>query len=74
MLQTVSKSQFKIQVLELLRVVEKKGKPLVVTHLGKPVIKVSPYKEKTLLESLRKSVLSYQGPTKPVAEKDWESV
>lgn len=72
----VSKSQFKSQVLEYLRVVEKKKQPLIVTHGGKPVIKVSPYQEDSqqVLKSLRGLVTHYENPTEPVGENDWEAL
>lgn len=74
MQQTISKSQFKPQVLEYLRIVEKLKKPLIITHAGKPVVKVVPYSEtpKNALQTLRNTVVEYKQPTKPVAEKEWE--
>lgn len=71
---TVSKSQFKPQVLEYLRLVEKNKKPLIITHAGKPVIQVIPYSEdpKKKLEALRGSVIYYKNPTEPVGLDDWE--
>ena len=76
MLQLISKSQFKTQVLAYLREVEKKKQPLIVTHDGKPVIKVSPYKKDldSVLNSLRNTVVSYKNPTASVANKEWEVV
>lgn len=76
MLQTISKSQFKPQVLEYLREVEKLNKPLIITHAGKPVVKVIPYSEtaKDVLQALRGTVIEYKQPTKPVAEKEWEAL
>lgn len=73
-MQTVSKSQLKSQLLEYLRKVEKNKIPLVVTHVGKPVIKISPYQEPpdAILKSLRKSVIHYKNPNDPVGEEDWE--
>jgi len=73
-MQTVSKSQLKAQLLEYLRKVEKDKKPLVVTHLGEPVLKISPYKRdpEEILRSLKGSVAFYKDPTEPVGEKDWE--
>ena len=70
----VSKSQFKAQVLEYLRAVEQNKEPLIVTHWGKPVAKVVPYKEDSdaILASLRNSVISYKDPLEPVGE-DWEA-
>ena len=75
MLQTISKSQFKPQVLEYLRKVEKTKIPLIITHAGKPVIKVEAYSHKPedVLKSLRGSVLSYKQPTHPIGEKDWDT-
>lgn len=72
MQQAVSKSQFKSQVLEYLRAVEKSKLPLVITHEGKPVVKVIPYRAKVLLNLLRKTVLYFEKPDKPVASRDWE--
>lgn len=76
LMQTVSKSQFKSQLLEYLRQVENEKKPLVITHVGKPVVKVSPYKEDPdmIFKSLDKSVLSFKDPLVPVSEKDWEEL
>ncbi len=76
--QTVSKSQFKAQALEFLRNVEKSKTPLVITHEGKPVVEVIPYKEKqqsdqeAILKSLRGTLVFYKDPTEPVGLEDWE--
>lgn len=77
MQQTVSKSQFKAQALEYLREVEKQKQPLVITHEGKPVIKVIPYKEddqeEAIRQSLKGSVLRYEDPTEPAIDpEDWD--
>ncbi len=77
MQQTVSKSQFKAQALEFLREVEKQKTSLVITHAGKPVIKVTPYQEvdqdKAILESLRGSVLYYLNPDESAIDpEDWD--
>ena len=81
MQQVVSKSQFKAQMLEFLREVEKTKQPLIVTHAGKPVVEVSPYKEKeplddeAILKSLRGSVIKYEDPFEPAIDpKDWEAL
>ncbi len=75
-MQTVSKSQFKAQALEFLRNVEEKKQPLIITHAGRPVVKVVPYNQKSdqeaILKSLRGSVLKYEDPTEPVGLEDWE--
>lgn len=72
MKQVVSKSELKSQILAYLRFVESKKQPLIITHAGKPVVKIIPYKGKPLLSVLRSTVLHYQNPTEPVGEKDWE--
>lgn len=75
-MQTVSKSQFKSQVLQYLRTVEQKKQPLVVTHGGKPVVKITPYPQdsEAVLKSLRGSVLRYDDPNEPVGLEDWEAL
>lgn len=75
-MQLISKSHLKSQLLEKLRKVEKEKKPLVITHGGKPVLKISPYNEdpQQVLKSLRGSVISYIDPTQPVGEADWEEL
>lgn len=74
--QSVSKSQFKAQALEYLREVEKTKTPLIITHEGKPVVEVIPYKKQSdqevILKSLRGTVLKYEDPTQPVGLEDWE--
>lgn len=73
-MQTISKSQLKSQLLEYLRKVEKDKKPLIVTHVGKPTIKISAYQEnpEEIIKSLHNSVISYQDPAEPVGEQDWD--
>lgn len=74
MQQIISKSQFKPQVLEYLRKVEEKKQPLIITHLGKPVVKIIPFSEnaKDKLQALRKTVVFFKQPTQPVGQGDWE--
>lgn len=77
MQQIISKSQFKAQLLEYLRKVEQNKQSLIVTHAGKPVVKVTPYHqdEASLLKSLRDSVIAYKDPTKPALDKaEWEAL
>ena len=66
----ISKTQLKSQLLEHLRKVEKEKKPLIITHGGKPVVKIFPYHEdpQQILTSLRGSIKSYVDPAKPVGE------
>lgn len=77
MQQIVSKSLFKAQALEYLRLIEQQKQPLIVTHKGKPVVKIIPYKEenleKAVRQSLKGSVISYIDPDKPAIDpEDWD--
>lgn len=76
MQQIVSKSQFKPKVLAYLRKVEKGKKPLIITHGGKPVVKLIPYSEdpQATLNELKGTVLQYQDPTEPVDKNLWEQL
>ncbi|GIW59228.1 MAG: hypothetical protein KatS3mg087_0294 [Patescibacteria group bacterium] len=71
---TLSKSQFKSQMLEYLREVESKGIQLIITHEGNPVATVLPYKEDpdAQLVQLRGSVMKYTEPDTPTGLNDWE--
>ncbi|MBU0978645.1 MAG: type II toxin-antitoxin system prevent-host-death family antitoxin [Patescibacteria group bacterium] len=72
----LSKSKFKPQALEYLRMVEKTKKPIVITNFGQPSVKIIPYipeVDKTLAE-LKGRVLSYQNPFEPVGLDDWENL
>ena len=68
----LSKSQLKSQLLKTLRLVEKERKPLLITHGGKPVVRIVPYTHdpQQILKELRGSVIAYREPTHPVAEAD----
>ena len=68
----LSKSQLKSQLLKTLRLVEKERKPLLITHGGKPVVRIVPYTQdpQQILKELRGSVIAYREPTNPVAEAD----
>jgi hypothetical protein len=72
--QIISKSQFKPQVLEYFRMVEKNKRSIIITHDGKPTIKISAYNEDkdSQLAQLKSSVISYDQPTKPVGLDNWE--
>lgn len=74
--QTVSKSSFEEHAQEYLRKVESTGEDLIITDQGKPVLKLVRYAQdpKTVLESLRGSVVRYDDPTEPVGLEDWEAL
>jgi antitoxin (DNA-binding transcriptional repressor) of toxin-antitoxin stability system len=72
---SVSKSGFKAKALELFRQIERTGKPIIITDRGTPVLKVTRYRDhsKASLRVLRKSVMKYDAPIRPVSDHDWES-
>ena len=72
----VPKSKFKPHALQFFREVEQTGMALIITDRGKPVLKISPYSEKSAdtLGILRNSVLKYENPTDPVGLNDWETL
>lgn len=69
----LSKSQFKPKALEYLRKVEKSKKPIIITHNGKPSVKIvliEDSEDKELFKSLRGSVVKYIDPMQPVGLED----
>jgi prevent-host-death family protein len=71
----VSKSRFKAYALAFLRQVERTGKPIIITDRGTPVLTLAPYREEpnAAWRLLRKSVIRYVAPTRPVANEDWDT-
>ena len=76
MSKTVSKSKLKAKALEYFREVERTGREIVITHHGRPVLKLVPYRPErdSPASSLRDTVVRYDDPTLPVAEDDWEAI
>lgn len=75
--QKISKGKFKTHALELFRKVQETGEPLIITDYGKPVLKLIPYDEKkeiVTLDSLRNTIIKYEGPIEPVGVEDWEAI
>jgi antitoxin (DNA-binding transcriptional repressor) of toxin-antitoxin stability system len=72
----ISKSMFKARAFDCFRIVEETGKPIVITHRRKPVLKIVRYFQDPTeaLKALRGSVLRYDRPLDPVAIEDWEAV
>jgi prevent-host-death family protein len=72
---TVSKSRFKARALDYFRIVERTGRPLVITDRGVPVLQIVPYRSDPAaqLRVLRDSVVRYDAPMEPVANDEWES-
>jgi prevent-host-death family protein len=72
---TISKSRFKARALDYFRIVERTGRPLIITDRGVPVLQIVPYRADPggALRVLRDSVVRYEAPMAPVGEEDWES-
>ncbi|MDZ7841258.1 MAG: type II toxin-antitoxin system Phd/YefM family antitoxin [Gammaproteobacteria bacterium] len=71
----VSKSRFKARALEYFRRLEAEDGELIVTDRGKPVLKITRYREEQApgLGQLKGSVLKYDEPEQPVGMDDWEN-
>jgi antitoxin (DNA-binding transcriptional repressor) of toxin-antitoxin stability system len=71
----LSKSKFKPKALEYLRLVEEKNQTLIITHNKRPVAKIVPYHLDAQLElqTLSKTVLSFDRPLDPVGADEWEA-
>ncbi len=71
----VSKSKLKSQLLEFLRLVESNDEEIIVTDRGRPVAKISKYREvpptKELFQDLRGRVKYLEDITTPTVE-EWE--
>jgi prevent-host-death family protein len=74
--EVISKSKFKPHALKYFREVQQKGKTLIITDRGKPVLKIIPYSEdpSEALKALRNTVIKYEAPTAPVGLNDWEAL
>jgi prevent-host-death family protein len=71
----VSKSAFKAQALAYLRNVENTGEALVVTHRGRPVVRIEPYETANDVNArLRRFAVRFDDPTEPVATEEWEAI
>lgn len=71
----LSKSQFKPRALEVMRQIEQTGETLIITDHGVPTLEIKPYQSRTRnpRDILRGSVVSYTGPTLPVADNEWSA-
>lgn len=49
---TLSKNQLEGQLLEMLDMIEKTGRELIVTDNGKPVLKIVPYNKKGTVDEI----------------------
>ena len=72
-MKTVTKSEFKPRSFEYFRLVEG-GETLVITNHGRPVAKIVPYQGQSATGVLTGVIKSYQDPTEPVSEEEWEDL
>ncbi len=72
-MKTLSKSQFKVRALEVLRQIEEGGEPVVITHRGRPTVEVRRLRaeSRSPRDRLRGSVMTYEDPFASVGEEDW---
>jgi antitoxin (DNA-binding transcriptional repressor) of toxin-antitoxin stability system len=70
----VSKTEFKARALEFFRQIEATGESLIVTDHGKPALEIRPYRplDRDPMKLLQGSVITFDNPTMPVGEDDWE--
>ncbi len=69
----LSKSKFKAKALEYFRKIELTGDTIIITDHGEPTLEIKPYKTRNALDVLKDTVVTYDSPTSPVAEDDWEN-
>ena len=74
-MQHLSKSQFKLKALEIMRSVEQGGEPIIITDHGKPVLELKAYVSNDInpIERLKGSVVECEEPFEPIADNEWES-
>lgn len=71
---TYSKTEFKARALELCRLVEGTGQPLVITDHGRPTLELRPCAApQDALKILRGSVVRFDNPFDPVDQTDWNA-
>ncbi|MHC5597835.1 MAG: type II toxin-antitoxin system Phd/YefM family antitoxin [Nostoc sp.] len=72
-MKSISKSEFKSQLLEFLQLVESEGEEIVITDRGKPVVKISKYAQAPSTEELfgemRGKVKYFDDLTTPTSEE-----
>ena len=74
-MELISKTEFKAHALEVLRDIEKSGKPRIITDRGRPTLEIRKLRQQkaTPLEVLKGTVVKYAAATEPVADDDWEN-
>jgi antitoxin (DNA-binding transcriptional repressor) of toxin-antitoxin stability system len=74
-MEQISKTEFKAHALEVLREIEKSGKPRIITDHGRPTIEIKKLRQRkeSPLEILKGTVIVYDEYDEPVAVDDWQS-
>ena len=70
----ISKSRFKARALELFREIEATGTSVIITDHGRQALEARRFRDRKPLETLKGSVIRYEGATQPVADDEWENV
>ena len=71
----ISKSRFKARALEFFREIEATGASVIITDHGRPALEVRRFRDRKPLETLKGSVIRYEGATtQPVADDEWENI
>lgn len=76
-MKTIDKTQLMANLPDLLQIVEMEGEEILVTDGSKPVVKISPYKNKCsteeLFKSMRGKVKYFEYLTSPTTE-EWQEI
>ncbi len=74
-MEQISKTEFKAHALEVLREIEKSGKPKIITDHGKPTIEVKKLRQRkeSPLEILKGTVVEYHAFDEPLVVDDWQN-
>lgn len=73
-MKTVTKSALKAKMLAYFREVEETGEELIVLNYNKPVLKITPYKEKKSFDEVfapYQNRMSYSEPLEAGTEAEW---
>jgi antitoxin (DNA-binding transcriptional repressor) of toxin-antitoxin stability system len=73
----VSKSVLKAKMLEYFRNAERTGEGILVTDHKKPVLEITPYKQKKSIDEIfgkYRGKISYTEPLEKSTEDEWETL
>ena len=74
-MEAISKTEFKAHALEVLREIEKSGESKIITDHGNPTIEIKKLRQQkqSPLETLKGTMLQYDGFDLPVSSDDWQN-